>query len=143
MCILEFSSSSNNSSLHRGVVKREAEAVFLTAADGDASVGTVLADDQEKTRTPLRTGGSGTEGTDTHNREQAHSIQTELDPGARVDVRRAASTAPARRVAYRQDMHRSSPSRIPTVTLLYTQDMWTSTIRSDRDMPGTTMISAP
>jgi hypothetical protein len=65
VCILEFSSSSNNSSLslHRGVVKREAEAGFLTAADGDASVGTVLADDQEKTRTPLRTGGSGTEGT--------------------------------------------------------------------------------
>jgi len=42
---------------------------------------TVLADDQQMTRTPLRTGGSGTEGTDTHNREQAHSIQTELDPG--------------------------------------------------------------
>jgi hypothetical protein len=63
----------------RGEARSRGVFTFLTAAD--ASVGTVLADDQEKTRTPLRTGGSGTEGTDTHNREQAHSIQTELDPG--------------------------------------------------------------
>ncbi len=61
--------------------KREAEAFFTRLPTPQWGQCLQMTKKRRAPHCALETGGSGTEGTDTHNREQAHSIQTELDPG--------------------------------------------------------------